>query len=240
MTYIEGFIVAVPIANKDAYVDHATGFAPLIRELGATRMVESWSDDVPEGKVTDFRKSVQAKDDEAVVFSWFEYPDRAARDAANQKMMSDPRMKEMGAAMPFDGKRMIYGGFDTIVDERGSGRAGYTDGFVVPVPSEKKADYQALAQRMAGKFKEYGAVRVLEAWGDDVPNGEVTDYRRAVQAQDGEEVVYSYIQWPDKGTRDAGWARVTAEHPKQSTPMPFDGKRMFWGGFRPILDTAAE
>src|SRR5215208_4730739 len=90
MTYIEGFIAAVPIANKDAYVHHATGLAPLIRELGATRMVESWSDDVPEGKVTDFRKSVQAKDDEAVVFSWFEYPDRAARDAANEKMMSDP------------------------------------------------------------------------------------------------------------------------------------------------------
>ena len=240
MTYIEGFIAAVPIANKDAYVDHATGFALLIRELGATRMVESWSDDVPEGKVTDFRKSVEAKDDEAVVFSWFEYPDRAARDAANEKMMSDPRMKEMGAAMPFDGKRMIYGGFDTIVDERGSGTAGYTDGFVVPVPSEKKADYQALAQRMAGKFKEYGAVRVLEAWGDDVPNGDVTDYRRAVLAQDGEEVVYSYIQWPDKGTRDAGWARMMAEDPEQSTPMPFDGKRMFWGGFRPILDTAAE
>jgi uncharacterized protein YbaA (DUF1428 family) len=240
MTYIEGFITAVPIANKDAYVHHATGFAPLIRELGATRMVESWSDDVPEGKITDFRKSVQAKDDEAVVFSWFEYPDRATRDAANEKIMSDPRMKEIGAAMPFDGKRMIYGGFDVIVDEHGSGKAGYTDGFVVPVPSEKKADYQALAQRMAGKFKEYGAVRVLEAWGDDVPNGKVTDYRRAVQAQDGEEVVYSYIQWPDKAIRDAGWTRMMAEDPEQSTPMPFDGKRMFWGGFRPILDTAAE
>ena len=97
-----------------------------------------------------------------------------------------------------------------------------------------------LAQRMAGKFKEYGAIRVLEAWSDDVPNGKVTDYRRAVQAQDGEEVVYSYIQWPDKATRDAGWARMMAEDPAQSTPMPFDGKRMFWGGFRPILDTAAE
>jgi uncharacterized protein YbaA (DUF1428 family) len=116
MTYIEGFIVAVPIANKNAYVDHAIGFAPLIQELGATRMVESWSDDVPEGKVTDFRKSVQAKDDEAVVFAWFEYPDRAARDAANEKMMSDPRMKEMGAGMPFDGKRMIYGGFETFLE----------------------------------------------------------------------------------------------------------------------------
>ena len=138
MTYIEGFITAVPIANKDAYLDHATGFAPLIREFGATRMVESWSDDIPEGKVTDFRKAVQARDDEAVVFSWFEYPDRAARDAANARMMSDPRMKDLGAAMPFDGKRLIYGGFDTIVDERGPGTAGYTDGFVVPVPSREQ------------------------------------------------------------------------------------------------------
>ena len=240
MTYFEGFVLPVPESRREEYRKHAAGAAPLFHEIGVQRHFEAWDSDVPEGKVTDFRKSVQAKDDEAVVFSWFEYPDRAARDAANEKMMSDPRMKEMGAGMPFDGKRMIYGGFDTIVDERGSGTAGYTDGFVVPVPAEKKADYQALAQRMAGKFKEYGAVRVLEAWGDDVPNGEVTDYRRAVQAQDGEEVVYSYIQWPDKATRDAGWAKMMAEHPEQSTPMPFDGKRMFWGGFRPILDTAAE
>ena len=90
MTYIEGFIAAVPIANKGAYVDHANGFAPLIREFGATRMVESWSDDVPEGKVTDFRKSVQARPDEAVVFSWFEFPDRATRDAANKKIGMRP------------------------------------------------------------------------------------------------------------------------------------------------------
>ena len=116
MAYIEGFITAVPIANKEAYVDHAAGFAPLIQELGATRMVESWSDDVPEGKVTDFRKSVQAKDDEAVVFSWFEYPDRATRDAANAKIMSDSRTKEMVAAMPFDGRRMFWGGFRPILD----------------------------------------------------------------------------------------------------------------------------
>src|SRR3954464_136814 len=128
---------------------------------------------------------------------------------------------------------MISCGFDTIVDERGSGPRGYTDGFVVPGPREKKVDYQALAQRMASKFKEYGAVRVLEAWGDDVPNGKVTDYWRAVQAQDGDEVVYSSIQWPDKATRDAGWGKIMAEDSERRTPMPFDGKRMFWGGFRP-------
>ncbi len=240
MKYVDGFVLAVPADKKEEYRRHAAEAAPLFKEFGATRTVECWGDDVPDGKLTDFRRSVQAKDDEVVVFSWIEYPSKEVRDAANHKIMTDPRMQAMGEQMPFDGKRMIFGGFDTIVDERGSGTAGYTDGFVVPVPSEKKEDYQALAQRMAGKFKEYGAVRVLEAWGDDVPNGEVTDYRRAVQAQDGEEVVYSYIQWPDKATRDAGWARMMAEDPEQSTPMPFDGKRMFWGGFRPILDTAAE
>lgn len=118
MTYVEGFIAAVPTANKDAYLQHAREAAAFIKDCGASRMVESWGDDLPDGKVTDFRKAVQAKDDETVAFSWFEYPDRAARDAANEKMMSDPRMKEMGATMPFDGQRMIWGGFETILDER--------------------------------------------------------------------------------------------------------------------------
>ena len=84
-------------------------------------MVEAWDGDVPEGKVTDFRKAVDAKPDEKVVFSWFEYPSRQDRDAANEKIMSDPRMQEMGKDMPFDGKRMIMGGFDAIVEE-GCGR----------------------------------------------------------------------------------------------------------------------
>ncbi|MFC7536088.1 DUF1428 domain-containing protein [Sphingomonas sp. GCM10030256] len=241
MTYIEGFVCAVPTARKDAYIDHATGFAPIIRQFGASRMVESWGDDIPEGKVTDFRKAVQAREDETVVFSWFEYPDRAARDAANQKMMSDPRMEEMTSEMPFDGKRMIMGGFDAIVDEHASGPAGYTDGFLVPVPQDKRDAYRAMAQTMADKFKQWGAVRVIEAWGDDVPDGKVTDYKRAVQAQDGEGIVFSYVQWPDRETRDAGWDKMMNDPELQPQgEMPFDGKRMFWGGFRPILDTAAE
>ena len=116
----------------------------------------------------------------------------------------------------------------------------YVDGFVIAVPKANKNQFIEHANKGDSVFAELGATRILECWGDDVPNGKVTDYRRAVQAKDGEEVVYSYIQWPDKATRDAGWARMMAEHPEQSTPMPFDGKRMFWGGFRPILDTAAE
>ena len=130
MTYFEGFIVPVPEANKDAYRKHATEFAPMVQELGVGRMVETWDSDVPEGKVTDFRKAVDAQPDEKVVFSWFEYPDRATRDATNEKMMSDERMASID--MPFDGKRMIMGGFQAIVDE-GEGGGSYTDGFVVPV-----------------------------------------------------------------------------------------------------------
>src|SRR5690554_4414268 len=109
MTYIEGFVAAVPEANKEAYRKHAADAAPLFREFGVARMMENWGDDVPRGKVTDFYGAVQAKEDEVVIFSWFEYPDKATRDAATEKMMSDPRMKQMGADMPFDGKRMIVG-----------------------------------------------------------------------------------------------------------------------------------
>ena len=239
MTYVEGFVAAVPTANKEAYLKHASDAAPLFKEFGATRMVENWGDDVPKGKVTDFQGAVQAKDDETVVFSWFEYPDKATRDAANEKMMADPRMKEMGDNMPFDWQRMIYGGFDSIIDEKAEGTTGYTDGYVVPVPDAKKEAYREMAQKAAAKFKDYGAVRVVEAWGDDVPEGKVTDYKRAVRATEGENIVYSYVEWPDKATRDAGWEKMMKDPDMQpSGDMPFDGKRMFFGGFQPIVDTA--
>jgi uncharacterized protein YbaA (DUF1428 family) len=116
MTYVEGFVAAVPAANKEIYRKHAAEAAPLFKEFGATRVVECWGDDVPVGKVTDFRGAVKAQDDEVVVFSWIEYPSKEVRDAANRKIMTDPRMKSMGEQMPFDGKRMIFGGFSTILD----------------------------------------------------------------------------------------------------------------------------
>ena len=242
MTYVEGFIVAVPTANKEAYRKHAAEAAPIFREFGVTRMVEAWADDVPDGKVTDFRKSVQAKDDESVVFSWFEYPDKATRDAANEKMRSDPRMEKMGETMPFDGKRMIFGGFESFVDEGTSGKGSYIDGFVLPVPTGKRQAYHDMASKAATKFREYGALRDVEGWGDDVPDGKVTDFRRAVKAEGDEKVVFSFIEWPDKDTRDAGWKKMMEDPSMQPDKenMPFDGMRMFWGGFAPIIDTAAE
>lgn len=238
MTYFEGFVAPVPEANRDAYLKHANGFAPIAREFGVGRMVESWESDVPDGKVTDFRKAVDAKTDEKIVFSFFEYPSKAERDAANEKFMNDPRMKEMGESMPFDGKRMIMGGFDAIVEE-GTGKGDYTDGFVVPVPEGKRDAYRELASKMAKVFREHGATRVIEAIGDDVPKGEVTDFYRAVKAEGGETVVFSFIEWPDKTTRDEAWKKIMEDESlKPQGEMPFDGQRMFWGGFEKILDTA--
>lgn len=116
MSYIDGFVIAVPTANKQKFIDHAEFIDPVFKEYGALRIVECWGDDVPDGEVTDFRKSVQAKDDESVVFSWIEWPDKATRDAGMKKMMDDPRMDPKDAPMPFDGKRMIYAGFARVVE----------------------------------------------------------------------------------------------------------------------------
>lgn len=116
MGYIEGFVTAVPSAKKEAYRKHAAEAAVLFKEFGATRIVECWGDDVPDGKVTDFRRSVQAVEGEIVVFSWIEFPSKDVRDSSWKQMMDDPRMQAMGAAMPFDGKRMIYGGFEILLD----------------------------------------------------------------------------------------------------------------------------
>lgn len=238
MTYVEGFVLAVPTANKEAYRKHAADAAALFKEFGVARMVEAWGDDVPDGKVNDLKGAVQAKADETVVFSWFEYPDKQARDAATEKMMNDPRMAAMGSEMPFDGKRMIIGGFDSIVDDRAEGRTNYIDGYVLPVPDGNKEAYRALAEKASAVFRDYGATRVVEAWGDDVPDGKVTDYARAAHKQDGETVVFSWVEWPSKEARVAGWEKVMADERMQpdGSEVPFDGKRMIYGGFAPIVE----
>jgi len=116
MAYVDGFVLAVPTADKQKFVDYANTFDTMFLEFGATRVTECWGDDVPDGKQTDFRRSVQAKPDETVVFSWIEWPDKATRDAGMEKAMKDPRMQPENAPMPFDGKRMIFGGFAPVVN----------------------------------------------------------------------------------------------------------------------------
>lgn len=241
MRYVEGFVAAVPTAEEEAYRRHAAEAEKLLREFGVARMVETWGDAVPDGKVTDFRRAVQAEPGETVVFSWFEYPSRDLRDAANRRIFADPRMKEMDAATPFDGRRMIYGGFAPFLDLGPGGVLGYADGFLLAVPEAKRAAYEAMAAALAPVFVEQGATRKVEAWGDAVPEGEFTDFRRAVKAEPGEVVVFSWTEWPDKATREAGWEKALAD-PRMEPyrrQMPFDGKRVVYGGFRPILDSAA-
>ena len=115
MPYVDGIVTGVPRANSQAYIEHASKAADLLKSWGATRIVENWGDDVPKGENNDFYGAVQAKHDEVVVFSWIEYPDKATRDAAMQKMMSPEAMAEFGE-MPFDGRRMIFGGFETLFE----------------------------------------------------------------------------------------------------------------------------
>ena len=238
MTYIEGFVVAVPTAKKEAFGAHAAKFAGVVREFGIERQVEAWASDVPHGQVTDFYRAVEAKEDETIVFSWFEYPSKEARDQANEKFRTDPRMHELGGSMPFDGKRMIMGGFEAIV-EAGDEHGTYINGFIVPVPRDKKDAYRAMTEPQAGIFREYGALRLVQAWGDDVPEGEVTDFRRAVKAEPNETVVFAFIEWASKEASTDAWDKMMKDERMQPSPDNlFDGKRMFWGGFDVILDTA--
>jgi uncharacterized protein YbaA (DUF1428 family) len=116
MGYLDGFVLAVPVAKRDAYREIAARASEVFRAHGALRVVEAWGHDVPEGTTTSFTMAVRRQPDEAVVFSWIEWPSREARDAGHAAAMADPRMPMDMAAMPFDGKRMIFGGFEPIVD----------------------------------------------------------------------------------------------------------------------------
>jgi uncharacterized protein YbaA (DUF1428 family) len=234
MTYVDGFLVAVPTANKEAYREQAESAAGMFRKHGVTRLVECWGDDVPRGEVNDMYGAVQAKDDETVLFSWVEYPDRATRDAAHSKMH-----EEMGGDMPdmpFDGKRMVWSGFDIIHDDGAVTKAGYVDGVVLPVPVAEKDAYRDFAVRTAAAFREQGATRVVDAWGDDLMEGKLTDFHRASHRKDDETVVFSWVEWPDKAVRDAAWEKLMSDERLSSHDRPFDGKRMIFGGFHPIVD----
>lgn len=115
MSYVDGFVIAVPTASREQFRQHAATAAPVFIECGALSVAECWGDDVPDGKVTSFPMAVKLKDDETVVFSWIIWPDKATRDAGMDRVMKDPRLQADMNAMPFDGQRMIFGGFEMIV-----------------------------------------------------------------------------------------------------------------------------
>lgn len=245
MPYIDGFIAAVQRDRRTAYEGFAQRSWTLFNRYGALRQVETWGDRVPDGKLTDFRRAVAAVEGEEVVFSWLEWPDKATRDAGFAGMEQEGA--QLGE-MPFDGQRMIFGGFVPLLD-LGEARAapGYVDGFVLAVPSGNRDAFIAHATEGDGVFMDAGATRVVEAWGDDVPAGKRTDFARSVLAEGNETVCFSWIEWPDKATRDAAHAqmheamsdpaKMDSRMDPEKNPMPFDGQRMIWGGFVPMFDS---
>jgi uncharacterized protein YbaA (DUF1428 family) len=116
MNYVDGFVLAVPNKNKQAYINHAKDTAQIFKEYGALSLVECWGNDVPDGEVTSFPMAVNCQADETVCFSWLTWPSKAIRDEGMKKAMEDPRFDPEINPMPFDGKRMIFAGFDVVVD----------------------------------------------------------------------------------------------------------------------------
>lgn len=116
MSYVDGYVLAVPVANKDAYREMAQEVAQILKEYGALSVVECWGDDVPEGETTSFPMAVRLKQGEQVVFSWVLWPSRMVRDEAQKKFMADPRVQCEDNPPPFDGSRMVFGGFEMIVN----------------------------------------------------------------------------------------------------------------------------
>ena len=116
MKYVDGFVAAVPTANKETYRKHAEEAGRVFRDYGALALVECWGEDVPEGKVTSFPMAVQCRDDETVCFSWVLWPSKEVRDAGMPRVMADPRVQPEVNPMPFDATRIIYGGFEMLVD----------------------------------------------------------------------------------------------------------------------------
>ena len=116
MTYIDGFVAAVPTANREKFRQHAEEAAVVFKEHGALKIMECWGDDVPDGKLTSFPMAVKCQPDETVIFSWIMWPSREVRDAGMAKVMADPRLQPDNNPMPFDGKRVIFGGFKVLVE----------------------------------------------------------------------------------------------------------------------------
>lgn len=238
MTYVDGYLVPVPTANKEAYRTLAQEAWSQFKSFGALSMVEAWGDDVPDGKVNSIKSAVKLKDDETSMFSWVTWPDKATRDAGWQGMMAAGPPEEEMRKMPFDGKRMIYGGFQKLLGDVGL-KTGYIDGTVMPVPADKRDAYTEASIKMAELFQEHGALSVVDCWGDDLPEGKVNDFHTAILRKPDEAVVFSWINWKDKAARDAGWEKVMAD-PRMQEFGPHtvgaDMGRMIYGSFVPLVD----
>lgn len=237
MTYIDGFLLAVPEAGKEAYRKLADEIWPVFQRLGALAMVEGWGDDVPDGDITSINAAVQRKEGEIPLFSWTVWPDKAVRDRAWQEMMSNPSAHSQ-QDMPFDGSRMIYGGFDLLVGDPLM-QAGYINGTVMPVQADQRTVYERAAGKVAEIFREHGALMAVDCWSDDLPEGKVNDFYTAVDAQGGEAIIFSWVGWADKEAHDRGWEKIMSDpRMEEFGPQTAGGdlQRMIFGSFVPLVD----
>lgn len=236
MTCIQGFICAVPTANRAAFIEHARKAAMAFRDHGCLSAVECWGDDVLPGTLTSFPLAVQATHEETVVLAWYVWPSKAVHDQVMQGPMDDPRLSPATNPMPFDGKRVIFGAFEPVFELGAPRPGGYVDSFVVAVKRDRRDAFLDIARTCDPIFIEHGANWIMETWGVDIPVGKRTDFRRAVQAEPDEEVVFSWVQWPDRAARDAGNQKIMNDPRMAAHEMPFDGKRLIFGGFVPVVE----
>ncbi len=237
MTYVDGFVLAVPKANQKAYRKMASDASAVFCKHGATRFVETWGKEVPQGKVNCLNSAVLRKPDEVVVFSWIVWPSKAARDAGNAQAMADPELCGSGMDCPFDGQRMLFGGFELLCGDA-LATPGVLDGVLMPVPSANRAAYKEVAEKMASLLREYGATAVVDCWGDDLPEGKVNSFHTAVLRKPDESVVFSWISWEDQAAQERGWAQIMAD-PRMEELSPktvgADMSRMIYGTFTPLV-----
>jgi uncharacterized protein YbaA (DUF1428 family) len=237
MSYIDGFITPVATAARARFAEHARAAASIVRERGAIRVVDTWGEDVPAGKRNDIAGAVRLEPNESPSFGWIEFADRPARDAFGAAIVADERLAALGLP-PFDFSRMILGGFEVIVDTGRGAAPGFIDGYVLPVAVVDREAYRAFAASASAVFLDHGAIRHVEAWGDDVPAGDTVDFSRAALAQDDEAVVFAWVEWPDRAARDRATPLVMADERMANlpTPLPCDGQRMIFGGFAVLND----
>jgi uncharacterized protein YbaA (DUF1428 family) len=234
--YVQGFICAVPTANINLFTKHADQAAQAFRERGCLSTVECWGDDVPNGELTSFPLSVMAREDESVVFAWYIWPDKSVHDSVMKGPWDDPRLDPATNPMPFDGKRVIYGGFEPILELGAPRPGGYIDAFIAPIPKTHRDAFLSFAQTCDTYFMEHGACWIQECLSVDIPEGKLTDFKRAVKATPDEDILFSWVQWPSREARDTGNAKIMSDPRMSKMNLPFDGKRLIFGGFKPVVE----
>lgn len=238
MTCIQGFICAVPTARRAEFIDHAQKAAEAFHEQGCLAVVECWGDDVPSGAAVSFPAAVQAGPDETVVFSWYVWPSKDAHDAIMRAPPDDPRLNPRTNPMPFDGKRVIFGAFEPVLELGTYLPGGYVDGFAFPVPRARRDEFVEFAGKCDSMFMEHGARWIMENWGLDIPQGQTTDFRRAVQAEPDEDIAFAWVQWPDRAARDGGNEKIMNDPQLATLGMPFGTERLIFGGFQPVVEVS--